>query len=51
MNITVEFGIIELVWVQNFTLNKELWDLGPNLHKKCISGQKQKKWTPAMNSV
>ena len=37
MNRTIEFCISELVWVANFTLNKKLWILGLNLHKKGIS--------------
>ena len=47
---TIEFCIFELVFVSNFTLNKHLWIFGPNLPKKDIYSQKQKKWTPSLNS-
>ena len=33
----------------NFTLKKQLRIFGPNLPKKDISGQKQKKWTSLLN--
>ena len=39
MNITNEFGILELVLVPNFSLNWQFWFFGPNLPKK---GQKPK---------
>ena len=31
---TIEFCIFELVFVSNFTLNKQFWIFGPNLPKK-----------------
>ena len=31
---TIEFCILELVFVSNFTLNKQFWIFGPNLPKK-----------------
>ena len=48
---TIEFCIFELVFVSNFTLNKQFWIFGPNLPKKDIYGQKQKKWTSSLNSA
>ena len=48
---TIEFCIFELVFVSNFTLNKQFWIFGPNLPKKDIYGQKQKKWTSSLNST
>ena len=40
---TIEFCIFELIFVSNFTLNKQFWfDLRLNLPKKDIYGQKQK---------
>ena len=47
---TIEFCIFKLVFVSNFTLNKQFWIFGPNLPKKDIYGQKQKKWTSSLNS-
>ena len=41
LDTTIEFCIFEIV----FTLNKQLWIFGPDLPKKDIYGQKQKKWT------
>ena len=35
--------MLELVWVPNFTLNKQFWILGPNLPEKSIFGRKQEK--------
>ena len=40
---TIEFRIFELVFVSNFTLNKQFWIFEPNLQKKDIYGQKQKR--------
>ena len=34
IDITIEFCIFELVFVSNFTLNKQFWIFGPNLSKK-----------------
>ena len=48
---TIEFCIFKLVFVSNFTLNKQFWIFGPNLPKKDIYGQKQKKWTSSLNSA
>ena len=48
---TIEFCIFELVFVSNFTLNKQFWIFGPNLPKKDIYVQKQKKWTSSLNSA
>ena len=48
---TIEFCIFELVFALNFTLNKQFWIFGPNLPKKDIYGQKQKKWTLSLNSA
>ena len=38
MDTTIEFCIFELVFVPNFTLNKQFWIFGPNLPKKDIYG-------------
>ena len=46
---TIEVCIFELAFVPNFTLNKNFLIFGPNLPKKDIYGQKQKKWTSSMN--
>ena len=46
---TIECCIFELVFVSNFTLNKQFWIFEPNLPNKDISGQKQKKWTYLAN--
>ena len=46
---TIEFCIFELVFVSNFTLNKQFWIFGPNLPKKDIYGQKQKMSTSLLN--
>ena len=40
---TIKVCIFELVFVSNFTLNKQFRIFGPNLPKKDIYGQKQKK--------
>ena len=48
---TIEFCIFELVFVSNFTLNKQFWIFKPNLPNKDIYDQKQKKWTSSLNSV
>ena len=48
---TTEFYIFKLVFVSNFTLNKQSWILGPNLRKKDTCGQKQKNWTSSLNST
>ena len=48
---TIEFCIFELVFVANFTLNKQFWIFGPNLPKEDIYGQKQKKWTSSLKSA
>ena len=49
MNITIEFYIFELVLVPTFTLNNQLWILGPNLPKKGISCWKWKNWTSPLH--
>ena len=51
VNTTIEFCILEIMWVQNFTLNKRLWNLGANLPRKSIFGRKRKKWTSPLNST
>ena len=51
VNITIEFCIFELVQVSNFTLSWQFYFFRPNLLKKNISGQKQKKWTASLNSA
>ena len=43
MDTTIEFLLFELVFVSNFTLNKQLWIFGQNLPRKGFSGLKQKK--------
>ena len=43
VNITIEFYKLELVWVPNFTLDKQFWILGPNLPKKGIFRSKMQK--------
>ena len=48
---TIEFCIFELVFVSNFTLNKQFWIFGPNLPKKDIYVQNQKNWTSSLNST
>ena len=42
VNTTIEFCIIELVLVPNFSLNWQFSFFGPNLPKKRVSGLKQK---------
>ena len=44
MNTTIDFCIFELVYVPNFSLNRQFWFFGPNLPRKCVSGLKLKKW-------
>ena len=44
MNITINFSLFELVWVQNSNLNRQFWFLWPNLPKKGNPNLKQKKW-------
>ena len=51
VNITIEFCIIELVYVPNFTFNWHFWFFGPNLLKKDVFHIKQKKWTQPLNSA
>ena len=34
MDTTIEFCILELVFLSNFLLNKQFWIVGPNLPKK-----------------
>ena len=46
---TIEFCIFELVFVSDFTLNKQFSIFGPNLPKKDIYGQKQKKWISSLS--
>ena len=48
---TIELCIFELVFVSNFTLNKQFWIVRPNLLKKDIFGQEQKRWTSSLNSI
>ena len=48
---TIEFCIFELVFESSFALNKQFWISGPNLTKKDIYGQTQKKWTSSLNSA
>ena len=48
---TIEFCLFELVFVSNFTLNKQFSIFGPNLPKKDIYGQKQKNWISSLNSA
>ena len=43
VNITIEFYILDLVYAPNFTLNKQFWNLEPNLPKKGISCQQMEK--------
>ena len=43
MDTTIEFCVFELVFVSNFTLNKQLWIFGQNLPRKSFSRLKQKK--------
>ena len=43
LNIIIEFCMFELVYVPNFSLKQEFWLFGPNLPKKGISSQKQKR--------
>ena len=42
MNITIEFCMLELEKVPNFSINRQFWIFGPNLLKKGFSGWKQK---------
>ena len=51
IDITIEFCIFELVFVSNFTLNKQFWIFGKTLPKRDIYVQKQKKWTSSLNSA
>ena len=51
VNSITEFSIFELVSVTNFSFNWQFWLFGPNLPKKGISTQKQKKWTASLNSA
>ena len=48
---TIEFCIFELVFVWNFTLNKQFWIFGPNLPKKDIYVEIKKKWTSPLKSA
>ena len=43
MDTTIEFCVFEVVFVSNFTLDKQFWIFGQNLPKKGFSGLKQKK--------
>ena len=47
----IEFCLFELVFVSNFTLDKQFCIFGQNLLKKDIYGQKQKNWTSSLNSA
>ena len=38
----IEFSMLNVVFVLNFSLNKPFWIFGPNLLKKDLYGQKQK---------
>ena len=51
MNNTTEYCMFELVFVSNFTLNKQFWIFGQNLPKKDIYAQKQKKWRSWLKSA
>ena len=42
VNTTTEFCIFELVWVPNFTWNKQFWILGPNLPKRIFPAENGK---------
>ena len=50
-NITIEFCIFQLDLLANLTLNWQFRHFRPNLPKKSISNQKQKKWTSSLNSA
>ena len=50
-NSTTELCTLELVKVLNFSLNGEYWFFEPNLSKKGISSQTQKKWASSLNST
>ena len=42
LNITIEFYIFELVWVPNFTLNNQSWNLDQIYPKRVFSLEKEK---------
>ena len=50
MDTIIEFCVFELVFVSNFTVDKQLWIFGQNLPTKGFSGLKQKKWKLPLNS-
>ena len=50
VNISTEFCIFKLVYVQNCSLNWQFWFLRPNLRKRSILGRKKKKWASLLTS-
>ena len=46
VNIAIEFCILELLYIPNFSLNWQFLFFGPNFPNKSVSGQKLKKRTP-----
>ena len=50
-NSAIEFCMFKLVKVPNLSLYWQFWIFGPNLLKKGISSQEQKKWTSPLNSA
>ena len=50
VNIIIQFSKFKLVFVPNFTLNKQFWILEANLPKKGTSSRKWKNWTLPANS-
>ena len=51
VNITIEFCILELVYVPNFTLNKVLNFEAKASQKGYFPSRKWKKWTSSFNSA
>ena len=49
VNITIEFSMFELIYVSNFTFNKQFWILEPNSPKKVIPGSNTKKVNITIN--
>ena len=45
LNIIIEFRLLKLALVPNFSWNWQFWFFWPDLRKKGFSGLKQKKWT------
>ena len=51
VSFTMEFCILELVYVPSLSVNWQFLCFEPNLPKKGIPSLKQKMWTPPLNSA